>query len=42
MDITVDFINGISLGFEYVPADDENPNAFVIDLLIIRLLFQWD
>jgi hypothetical protein len=43
MDFAVDFINGISLGAEYVPAEsDDEVNTFIIDIVLLRLLFQWE
>jgi hypothetical protein len=43
MDFAVDFINGISVGAEYVPAEsDDEVNTFVIDIVLLRLLFQWE
>ena len=43
MDFTVDLINGISVGAEYVPSQEEDElNSFVIDIVLLRLLFQWE
>lgn len=43
MFISTDWINGISLGMEFVPENEEEDydNTFIVDLLVIRLLFQW-
>jgi len=43
MDFAVDFINGVSIGMEYVPAEsDHEVNTFMIDIVLFRLLFQWE
>lgn len=41
MDIGFDLINGISVGIEFVPAAEEYDNTIILDVFIIRLLFQW-
>lgn len=43
MDFGLDFINGASVGFEYSKgqSEEEYENTFLIDLFIIRVLFQW-
>lgn len=43
MFISTDWINGISIGIEYVPENDEEDydQTLILDLLVIRLLFQW-
>lgn len=42
MDIGYDLINGISLGIEFISASEDEPNTIILDLLILRFLFQWD
>jgi hypothetical protein len=41
MEISLDLINGIAVGAEFVPAFDDEPNTIIVDVFIIRLLFQW-
>ncbi len=42
MAVTADLINGIAVGVEYLPGEDEEfYNTVILDLLIIRLLIQW-
>lgn len=41
MQIDFEIFNGISVGFELVPADDEYLNTLVIDVVFIRILIQW-
>lgn len=41
MDISLDVINGISAGVEFVRGDEEFTNTLVIDIFIIRFLIQW-
>ena len=43
MSIGLDWINGVAVGLEYVPAIQEEgiDNTVILDLFIIRLLFQW-
>jgi hypothetical protein len=38
MYIEPEFIMGVSLGFEFLPAEGEFGDMFVIDLLILRLI----
>jgi hypothetical protein len=41
--LEIDLINGVAVGLEYVePIEEEGfPHSVIVDLLIIRLLFQW-
>ncbi len=43
MNIQFDFINGVAVGLEYIePFEEEGiPHSVVLDLFLIRLLFQW-
>jgi len=41
MNIVLDFITGVSLGFEYVEEMGE-PKTIIVDLLIFRIMFQWE
>lgn len=41
MNISYDLINGINVGIEYVGGDEEFENTVILDLVIIRILFQW-
>lgn len=41
MHVSFELINGINLGCEYVGAEDDYANALIIDIFILRLLFQW-
>ena len=43
MDIAYDLICGFSFGIEYVEEDyDEDiPRTLIVDLFIVRFLFQW-
>jgi len=41
MSVTLDLINGISVGLEYLSANEEHENTIIVDLLVIRLLIQW-
>jgi hypothetical protein len=36
--IGLELINGMSLGVEYEPRDEEGPPALVVHLLIVRLI----
>jgi hypothetical protein len=36
--IGLDLINGVSLGIEYEPRDEEGPPALVVHLLVVRLI----
>ena len=36
----ISFITGMMLGFEL--AEDEENNFFILDLLIIQFLFEWE
>lgn len=38
----MDLINGIAVGAEYVPAFEDEPNTFILDVFILRFLFQWE
>lgn len=41
MDVTLDFINGLSFGIEYIGKDDENEvdeSAVVIDVACVRCI----
>lgn len=40
MTISMDLINGINVGIEYVEEDIGGP-AFLIDLFIFRFLVEW-
>lgn len=43
MEIRFDFITGIALGCEFVSAEEcEDRNTIILDLFIVRVLFQWD
>jgi hypothetical protein len=40
--ISFDFINGVSVGMEYVDSVDEDfEHTIILDLLLVRFLFQW-
>ena len=43
MRVGIDLINGLAVGLEFVPAIEEDgiDNTVILDLFIIRLLFQW-
>jgi len=41
MSISLDMINGISVGIEYLPAGEDHDQTIIVDLFVIRLLFQW-
>lgn len=43
MTLGLHFINGMAVGIEYVESipDEDVPATIIIDLFIIRLLFQW-
>lgn len=41
MYISFDLINGVALGLEYVAQIEDVPNTIILDLLIVRILFQW-
>jgi hypothetical protein len=32
---------GVSVGFEYVEADEDVDNTLIVDLLIVRMMLQW-
>lgn len=43
MDVTVDFINGLAFGLEYVPANDEMDMEFpciIADVGIVRFIIE--
>lgn len=43
MEFTVDLINGLGVGAEYVPSEaDDEFNTIIIDIVLVRLLFQWE
>jgi hypothetical protein len=37
----LDLINGINVGIEYLPACEDYDHTVIVDLLVVRLLFQW-
>lgn len=39
--ISFDFINGISVGVEYVPKNEEFNTTIIIDVVIFRIIYQW-
>ena len=39
--VTFDTVYGISLGIEYMPGAEDYEHTIIVDLLIIRLLVQW-
>jgi hypothetical protein len=39
--ITTSLINGMMLGVEIVNGDGDFQHCFVVDLLIVRLMFHW-
>jgi hypothetical protein len=39
MTITLDFICGVSCGIEFITDEEEGFSYFVMDLLILRLMF---
>lgn len=39
--MTVDFITGVNLGFEFLDDEEEGESYLAVDLLIVRLLFFW-
>jgi hypothetical protein len=44
--IGMSIINGIAVGIEFVPSMDDRelgkyPNTVVLDIFVIRLIFQW-
>lgn len=41
MKFSMDLINGVAIGMEYVPGCEEHENTIIVDLVIIRLLIQW-
>ena len=41
MSITLDLINGICFGVEYLPAAEDYEQTIIVDLFVIRLLIQW-
>lgn len=42
MNVLVDTITGVSVGCEYVEECGEQPKTLIIDIFIIRILFQWE
>ena len=41
MFMSFDLINGINVGCEYVGGDEDYENTVILDLFILRVLFQW-
>jgi hypothetical protein len=41
MKFTFDTICGINLGIEYLPGAEDYDNTIIVDLLLVRLLVQW-
>ena len=42
LDLDFDIINGVNVGLEYVPAQEEDEyNTIILDLFLLRVLFQW-
>lgn len=41
MDLSIDLINGVSVGLEFIPADEDEYNTIIVDCVILRLLIQW-
>lgn len=43
MVISADYIQGIAVGIEFIEAipEEDIENTVILDLFIIRLLFQW-
>lgn len=42
MHLNLEMINGVSVGIEFLSADEDVPhNAIVIDILIIRIVAAW-
>lgn len=43
MTISMDFITGVAIGLEFVDAipEDGIDNTVIVDILILRLMFQW-
>jgi len=41
MNVSFDMINGINVGIEYVQGDEDFENTIILDVFIVRLLFQW-
>lgn len=41
MAISLSLINGMMLGVEIVNGDEDFQNCFVVDLLIVRIMFHW-
>jgi hypothetical protein len=41
MEISIDFINGICVGAELVPATPDYDNTLLIDIFFVRILIQW-
>lgn len=39
--ISFDIINGISLGFEFIPQFEDLPNHIILDILLIRIMIEW-
>ena len=41
MQIGVDIINGVAIGIEYVGGTVDYPSTVIVDILFLRILFQW-
>lgn len=41
MEVTAHLINGIMVGVELVPGDEDWQHCLVIDLFIVRIMFHW-
>lgn len=41
MQISMDLINGIAVGAEFVPESEEHENTIIVDIIIFRFLIQW-
>lgn len=41
MQFSVDLINGVAIGVEFIAECEEHENTLIIDILIFRFLIQW-
>lgn len=41
MIIALELISGVMLGFELFDDEDSNDSYFILDLLVLRVLFCW-
>lgn len=41
LSLSMSLIHGASIGAEFIPAEEEFENGFIVDLILIRLLFEW-